>query len=93
MTPATPTRPWWQRLTGSWVFAAVVFVLLYLPFGPVRVGDGNTCFSDETGQQWCTLAYAPRLESLLGLQDWWLWCPLIALALPIASRLERRDDR
>lgn len=58
--------------------ATAVFVLLYLPFGPVRLGyPPLPCGFTEDGVEVCApIMLMPRPESLLGLTGDWVLVPL-----------------
>lgn len=75
---------WRDRRVLQWSVVASVFAITYLPFGPVRRGNGNACSDLGDGQQLCTMAYDFPLESLLGLRDDWLLVPFLAAVLSLA---------
>lgn len=74
----------WQRAAGgsTWrrvaLASAAVFFLLYVPFGPVRLGyPPLPCGFTEDGVEVCQpIMLMPRPESLLGLTGDWVLVPL-----------------
>ena len=65
----------WRRVVLA---SAAVFVLLYLPFGPVRLGyPPLPCGFTEDGVEVCQpIMLMPRPESLLGVAGDWALIPL-----------------
>ena len=63
--------------------SAAVFVVLYVPFGPVRLGyPPLPCGFTEDGVEVCQpIMLMPRPESLLGLSGDWVLVPLVGAVM------------
>lgn len=67
--------------------ALVVFVLLYVPFGPARIDEAPlSCWTVDDGQV-CQPALRYRVESVVGFSDGWLLLPVAGgIGAWVASR-------
>lgn len=73
----------WRRVTLA---ATAVFVLRYLPFGPVRLGyPPLPCgFTEDGGKVCAPIMLMPRPESLLGLTGDRVLVPLVGAVVTAA---------